>query len=944
MQINWYSKQNLINKLLLIFITTTVLTVGILGVYFEYFLRSNYTEKAQHQIGFAFHRIFTTLNAVEDSLKKSVAFIQDDEIMISSLQLINSYQDKNNYNAILLDEEKKNIAAQLLYRVKLSLNDSIALYDVHQELLAYVYKTAKGYRLNFISYENNRLTIYSRLEQEEEYQPIPTKFFRLIPYRHVSYYSNPNLYSKGVVTYHKENNELIVTAHMSLLDKQTNKLIVHVEMSKTIGESYLQSLSEDLSISVHANSDSRFKPISTQLNNKNQAIKILDETKSYRGCVFIPTKDGPLYFVSDLDKTFQSQSLKKNRTAFIFIILALTFIAIALLRHLLNRQIANPLQGLMELIRTIKNQNYNSAILIKTGDELELISNSINELAKTVQDREYMLTQLLELSPIAVVILTLKDSKLVFTNNAYAKLVYTEQSNVINQSPRDYYAHKNEYDEIEMQMHNNKVIHDQLVELFINNQTIWVLASYIPIEFESELCVLGWLYDITQTKEHEHQLEYIAHYDSLTNLPNRVLNSDRLQQAMAQSQRRHDYIAVLYLDLDGFKDVNDHYGHSVGDQLLVALSLRMKQALREGDTLSRLGGDEFVAILTDMNDTAIALPVIQRLLDAASYAIHLDDVIVQVSASIGVTFYPQLDDVEADQLIRQGDQAMYEAKQSGKNRYHIFDPEHDRTIRTRYENLERIQQALSNNEFVLYYQPKINMHTDDLIGAEALIRWQHPQEGLIPPLEFLPIIENHPLTVEIGEWVLNEAILQIQRWQSQGLNLPVSVNVGARQLLQGDFVKRLREILDKHENFDSSLLEIEILETSALEDVARASQIIEECKTLGIYFALDDFGTGYSSLTYLKRLPVTTLKIDQSFVRDMLEDSDDLAILAGIVGLASAFGRAVIAEGVETHEHGKQLLLLGCDLAQGYGIARPMPAEKFIEWARKWSQSHEWVV
>ena len=944
MRTNWYSKQNLQNKLLLILVATMVLVVGILGSYFEYFLRSNYADKAQQKIHFAFHKISANLTSLEDNLKKGIPFIQDDEIMVASLQLINSYQDKNNYNAILLDEEKKNITEQLLYRVKLSLNDSIALYDTHQELLSYVYKTAKGYRLNFISYENNSVTIYSRLEQEKEYQPIPTKFLRLIPYRHTSNYTDHGLYSKGIVTYHTMNDELIVNCHMSLLDKQTNKLIVHVEMSQTMGKSYFNLLSNDLNMWIHSSSDSRFKTLSSPLNDKNYSIPMHDEAKTYKGYAFIVTKDGPLYIVSDLDKTFQSQSLEKNRIAFFSIILILTLIATTLLRYLFNRQIANPLQMLMEQIRTIKNQNYNSDILIKTGDELELISNSIHKLAKTVQDREYMLTQLLELSPIAVRILRLNDSKLVFANNVYAKLIDSKQSTVMEKNLRNYYAHKNEYDEIVKRMNNNEIIHDQLVELFINNQTIWVLASYIPIEFEGELCVLGWLYDITQTKEHEHQLEYIAHYDSLTRLPNRVLNSDRLRQAMAQSQRRYDHIAVLYLDLDGFKEVNDRYGHAVGDQLLVALSLRMKQALREGDTLSRLGGDEFVAILTDMNDTAIALPVIRRLLDAASYAIHLDDVIVQVSASIGVTFYPQLDDVEADQLIRQGDQAMYEAKQSGKNRYHIFDPEHDRTIRIRHENLERIQQALSNNEFVLYYQPKINMHTGDLIGTEALIRWQHPQEGLIPPLEFLPIIENHPLAVEIGEWVINEAISQIQRWHDQGLTVPVSVNVGARQLLQGDFVDRLRFILAKHKNFDSSLLEIEVLETSALEDVNRASQIIEECKTLGIHFALDDFGTGYSSLTYLKQLPVKTLKIDQSFVRDMLKNVDDLAILVGIIGLAKAFNREVIAEGVETHEHGKKLLLLGCDLAQGYGIARPMPSEQLREWAQKWNQDHEWLV
>ena len=449
--------------------------------------------------------------------------------------------------------------------------------------------------------------------------------------------------------------------------------------------------------------------------------------------------------------------------------------------------------------------------------------------------------------------------------------------------------------------------------------------------------------DITENKEHEQQLVHIAHYDMLTGLPNRVLNSDRLRQDMLQARRRNEKIAVLYLDLDGFKEVNDRYGHSVGDKLLIALSSSMKQALREGDTLSRLGGDEFVVILVDVNDTSIALPIIQRLLDVASKTIHLDDITVQVSVSIGITFYPQYVEVDADQLIRQADQAMYEAKQSGKNRYHIFDSENDRTIRTRHEKLDRIRQALVNNEFVLYYQPKVNMRAGALIGAEALIRWRHPEEGLLPPLEFLPVIENHPLAVEVGEWVINEAVSQIERWQELGLNLPVSVNVGAKQLLQGDFVERLQLILAKHESFDSSLLEIEILETSALEDVNQASQIIEVCKILGIHFALDDFGTGYSSLTYLKQLPVETLKIDQSFVRNMLDDRDDLAILKGIVGLASAFDRKVIAEGVETYEHSQQLLLLGCELVQGYGIARPMPSEKMIEWSQKWEKDHIWL-
>ena len=450
--------------------------------------------------------------------------------------------------------------------------------------------------------------------------------------------------------------------------------------------------------------------------------------------------------------------------------------------------------------------------------------------------------------------------------------------------------------------------------------------------------------DVTQAKEHEHQLEHIAHYDPLTDLPNRVLNGKHLRHTMLQAQQKNQKIAILYLDLDGFKEVNDHYGHSVGDQLLMILAANIQHALREGDALSRLGGDEFVIILPNMGDTTMALAIIEKLLITISQTITIDTLLVHVSASIGVTFYPQEEEVDADQLIRQADQAMYSAKQSGKNRYHIFDPERDRTIRTRHENLERIEQALKNREFILYYQPKVNIQTGKLIGAEALIRWQHPTKGIIAPLEFLPFIENHPLSIEVGEWVIDETITQIEQWHALGLNIPISVNVGARQLLQGNFVQRLKGILAKHTHFDPALLEIEILETSALENISHASHIIETCKTMGISFALDDFGTGYSSLTYLKRLPVKTLKIDQSFVRDMLDDRDSLAILEGIVGLAKAFNRELIAEGVETYEHGKQLLALGCHLLQGYGIARPMPPEKLVAWSQKWCKDHEWLA
>lgn len=437
-------------------------------------------------------------------------------------------------------------------------------------------------------------------------------------------------------------------------------------------------------------------------------------------------------------------------------------------------------------------------------------------------------------------------------------------------------------------------------------------------------------------------LEHIAHYDALTHLPNRVLLADRLRQAMAHTQRRELIMAVAFLDLDGFKAVNDQHGHAMGDKLLINLAQQMKNSLREGDTLARIGGDEFVVVLTDLHHTSDCEPLLQRLLQAAATPVHLDGLSLEVSASIGVTLYPQ-DGSDADQLLRHADQAMYLAKQAGKNCYHLFDIAKDVAVKHQRETLEHIRSALHNNEFVLYYQPKVHMRTGKVIGAEALIRWQHPQYGLLPPAAFLPVIENHLLSIELGEWVIETALNQMIEWEVMGLQIPVSVNIGAIQLQQSNFAERLEELLHRHPAANPHNLELEILETSALEDITQISAVINACKRLGVSFALDDFGTGYSSLAYLKQLPAQILKIDQSFVRDMLEDTDDLAIIKGIVGLATAFHRTVIAEGVETIAHGEILLAMGCELAQGYGIARPMPAAAIPEWVKTWQPDSAWL-
>ena len=543
--------------------------------------------------------------------------------------------------------------------------------------------------------------------------------------------------------------------------------------------------------------------------------------------------------------------------------------------------------------------------------------------------------------------ITLTDATgaIVDINPAFSRITGFERSEVIGRNPRvlksgrhdpDFYAamwrsiketgswsgeiwNRNKYGEVYPELLSISAVHDAAGEL----------TNYVAV-----------FADIRRLKDQEKQLKHMAYYDLLTELPNRALLADRVVQAIAQARRSRTMMAICYLDLDGFKPINDVWGHDAGDKVLVEIANRLKDALRGGDTVARLGGDEFVLLLLGLNNVQECDEAMQRLLNRIAQPLTFLPEPVMLSASIGVTLFPG-DDADPDTLLRHADQAMYQAKQAGKNRHHVFDAEQDRFARSRYDRLDRIRQALEDREFLLYYQPKVNMRQGKVIGAEALIRWNHPERGIVPPAEFLPLIEDDELIKLVGDWVIETALTQMEAWHAEGLSLPVSVNVASKQLQSPSFVEKLKVALFLHPDV-AHLLELEVLETAALEDVVKSARVIDECRAMGVHFALDDFGTGYSSLTYLKRLPAETIKIDQSFVREILSDWNNLVIVQGVIGLANAFRRQIIAEGVETAEHGRLLMQLNCDQAQGYGIAKPMPAEYMLEWVRNWRTDPLW--
>ncbi len=447
--------------------------------------------------------------------------------------------------------------------------------------------------------------------------------------------------------------------------------------------------------------------------------------------------------------------------------------------------------------------------------------------------------------------------------------------------------------------------------------------------------------DISHIKAHEVELNRVANYDPLTQLPNRRLLSDRLQQALIRAERSGKLCAVCFLDLDGFKAINDLHGHAAGDEVLVGVAEHLKSVLRADDTLARLGGDEFVLVAAVASPDECTL-ILDRVLNVARQPVSVGGQLLSLTASIGVSLYPA-DNADPDTLMRHADQAMYQAKQAGKNRYQLFDPEIDRQSQAHRTQLAQLHVALETDQLVLFYQPKVDLVTGEVIGVEALIRWQHPQHGLLQPGEFLPSVYGSDLEHLLGEWVIEAALRQMEAWLNDGTAIKVSVNVSANHLLQPDFSYRLAEALARHPRIPPSDLELEVLETAAIADMEQAVDILQRCNGLGVRFSLDDFGTGYSSLTYLRKLPVHTLKIDQSFVRNMLTDPEDLGIVHGVIELAAAFHRQVIAEGVETLAHGARLRELGCRYGQGYGIARPMPAHQVTQWCSQWLAAQRWL-
>ncbi|MBW9265974.1 MAG: EAL domain-containing protein [Candidatus Thiodiazotropha sp. (ex. Lucinisca nassula)] len=462
----------------------------------------------------------------------------------------------------------------------------------------------------------------------------------------------------------------------------------------------------------------------------------------------------------------------------------------------------------------------------------------------------------------------------------------------------------------------------------------WLTISAVKDGNDETTHYVGVFTDISQIKEAQDQINFLAHHDALTRLPNRALFRERFDHALMHARREKASIALLFLDLDRFKTVNDTLGHPVGDQVLLEVSKRMNQIIRASDTLARLGGDEFVLLLEEQTDAQHAAVVARKLIDLFSRPMIIGEHELVVTASIGITLYPN-DGDDSDKLIRHADRAMYEAKQQGRNTYRFFTHALTEGALERLMMENDLRHAVARNELILHYQPIVNLETRQLQGIEALVRWQHPEQGLIAPGLFIELAEEIGIIGEIGQWVLRAACSQLARWDRDGFKVPrISVNLSVQQIDREGLITMVSEELDSS-GLSPERLELEVTESMLIRNPELSRTVLSELRTLGVKFAIDDFGTGYSSLAYLKLLPLDHLKIDQSFVRDIGKDVNDEAIVRAIIAMSKSLGLASVAEGVEEAHQARFLQQAGSDLAQGYLYSRPLPADEiFSNWIR----------
>jgi len=622
-----------------------------------------------------------------------------------------------------------------------------------------------------------------------------------------------------------------------------------------------------------------------------------------------------------------SQILREDKGVIIFSS-AVAFVVAILMGLLLARSLSRPIIALKDAAVALGDGNLHARVDIQRHDELGTLASSFNSMGDALGLAAAVFENTSE-----GVLITDADARIVAVNKAFEDITGLKEEEVLGKNPRLVKSKRHDaefYEQLWAQLLAEGMWRGEIWNRRKNGEVFpaWQSIRAIHDEADKVSHYVSVFSDITSIKQSQEKLDHLAYHDPLTGLPNRLLFEDRLEQALKHAKRENHQVALLFLDLDRFKNINDSLGHPVGDALLVKISERLVDLVRQEDTVARLGGDEFMVILERVEKPEDGAMLAQKILDTFHASILADEHELLVTISIGISQYPN-DGDNVSTLVRNADAALYRAKEEGRNCFQFYTSELTTNVVERLKLETDLRSALKGEQLELYFQPIISFKSGRIVGAEALLRWNHPKRGMVFPDKFIPLAEDTGLILPIGAWVLHEACLQMKAWLEKGYEIErVAVNVSGLQLQRGQFEDVVRTALDET-GLDGRNLELEITENVIMQHTDKAIAVLQQLKGMGVQIAIDDFGTGYSSLSYIKQLPIDKLKIDRSFVRDMPTDADDKAIARAIIVLARSLGLKVVAEGIELKEHALILNKMGCNEGQGYLYSKPVKVSEF---------------
>ena len=809
----------------LFFIITSTITMGLVT---DNYIHGYFHKNIKVMLKEVFFDISTYFKNIEKDLTKSIHVASKNESLIASLNLIKNYEDRENYNEIIFNEEKKRIIDILIQDGEHFSQDHISIYDDKQNLIVFIDRELSSKIQGFVSYKNGKKLYYIKRIAYQEPYCLSSKPEHFLEKSKITSNIIPNKLENSRVLYRNFKDTLNLETKQAVLHKLPNnksEIVGYINANNNI---YVNELNKALHkekflINYYFSNSKNFKLKIQEYKNipllfsdfRSDELSLNDHDKYFDTAVKIPINNGKIILTAKTDKTESRMSLYNNRKSLLEGILIIIVITILLSLIILDRMVSIPIGRLIEGIEIIAKGEYLHRIDINQNDELGIISNRFNDMAEQISKREYAL--------------------------------------------------------------------DALVQ-----------------------------------------------QDILTKIPNRTMFNERLEEAISRASRLNKKIAVFFIDLDEFKIINDTLGHDIGDKLLIEVASNLIKVMRKNDLLARIGGDEFNVLIEDLDSIVVAEEIAQKLIKQIVLPIKIKNNQLNITASIGVSIYP-IDGKDSTTLLKNADLAMYDAKSDGKNSYKFFSEELSRSLKERALILKELKAALRKDEFELYYQPKFSLKDGSIYAAEALIRWKSKTLGFILPDDFIPLAEESGEIVKIGAWIIDQACKDFESWSKLGLNIKqVSVNVSNIQFAKDDVIKVIKNTLKKY-NINASSLEVEITESYIHENSEDALKVLNQIRKLGVDLAMDDFGTGYSSMSYLKRLPLTRLKIDKSFIDDLPYSNNDVEITKVIVALAKVMNLSITAEGVETLEQMHFLQGLGCDEGQGYICSKPIPNYHFIK-------------